>query len=138
MHSLRSFWHRLFQDLGIQRSSERFLEVNQELIRSLQELAESEQHSREEIAVDLLSLGISQRRKAEESLNLWKSLSPREQQSVALACIGYSNAEIAKRIGISPETVKAHILRSVHKFDVRGKAELRDILVDWDFSDWDT
>ena len=138
MGSFRSFWHRLFHDLGLQRSNERFLELDEELIQSLQILAESEQRSTEEVAIDLLSLGISQRRKAEESLNLWKSLSPREQQSVALACVGYTNAEIAKRMGISPETVKAHILRSVHKFGVRGKAELREMLVDWDFSDWDT
>ena len=138
MGSFRSFWYRLIHDLGLQRSSERFLELNEELIQSLQILAENEQRSTDEVANDLLSLGISQRRKAEESLNLWKSLSPREQQSVALACIGYTNAEIAKRMGISPETVKAHILRSVRKFGVRGKAELREMLVDWDFSDWDT
>ncbi len=137
MGSIRSFWHKLIHNLGLLRSNERFLELNEELIQSLRNLAESEQRSREEIAVDLLSLGISRRQKAEESLNLWKSLSPREQQSVALACLDYTNVEIAKRMGISPETVKAHILRSVRKFGVRGKAELRDTLVDWDFSDWD-
>jgi DNA-binding CsgD family transcriptional regulator len=138
MGSFRSFWHRLINDLGLQRSSERYLELSEELNQSLQILAETEQRSREDVANDLLSLGISQRRKAEESLNHWKSLSPREQQSVSLACIGYTNAEIAKRMGISPETVKAHILRSVRKFGVRGKAELREVLADWDFSDWDT
>ncbi len=138
MIPLSSLWHRLLHDLGLQRPSTLSFDLNEEIVRSLQDLAEHEQRSKEAIAIDLLSLGISQCRKAEKSLTLWKSLSQREQQTVALSCIGYTNVEIAKRMGISPETVKAHMLRAVHKFGVRGKAELREILVDWDFSDWDT
>ncbi len=138
MNPLSSLWHRLVHDLGLQRPSTLSFELNEELVQSLQDIAEHDKRSKEAVAVDLLTLGISQRRKAEESLTLWKTLSSREQQTVALFCLGCTNVEIARRMGISPETVKAHLLRAVHKFGVRGKAELREILVDWDFSEWDS
>jgi DNA-binding CsgD family transcriptional regulator len=138
MKLLSSLWRRLLHDLGLQRLSTLSCELNEELVRSLQDLAEREKRSKEAVAIELLSLGLSQRRKAEEALQLWKSLSPREQQAVALACSDYPIEEIANRMGISPETVKTHLLRAVHKFGVRGKAELRQILVDWDFGDWES
>jgi len=138
MNPFSPLWRQLLRKFDPRHSSILFLEVTEELMRSLQELAECEQRSREEVAIDLLSLGISNRREAEESLNIWKSLSPRVQQAVALTCLGYTNMEIAKRMGISPETVKAHILRAVYRFGVRGKSELRSILANWNFSNWDS
>ncbi|MGZ9164486.1 MAG: LuxR C-terminal-related transcriptional regulator, partial [Anaerolineales bacterium] len=38
----------------------------------------------------------------------WSSLSHREQQVIALICLGYRNHEIAKILTIAPETVKTH------------------------------
>lgn len=137
MNPLLVLWKRLLQDLRLQRPSERFFELNEELLQPLQELAKREQRSSEEVANDLLSLGISQRRKADQALKLWKALSPREQQTVALVCLGYPTADIARRMSISPETVKAHTLSAVHKFNLRNKSELRQVLDGWDFSGWD-
>lgn len=37
------------------------------------------------------------------------SLSPRQREIGALLCAGYSNKEIGKQLGLSPETVKAHL-----------------------------
>ncbi|MGW8250801.1 MAG: LuxR C-terminal-related transcriptional regulator, partial [Anaerolineales bacterium] len=37
---------------------------------------------------------------------------------------------------ISPETVKTHIRNVLSKFKLHSKHELRENLIDWDFSAW--
>jgi DNA-binding CsgD family transcriptional regulator len=66
----------------------------------------------------------------------WSSLSHREQQVVALICLGYRNYEIAQTLVIAPETVKAHLQHIFDKFHLRSSKELRLTLKDWDFRDW--
>jgi len=63
-------------------------------------------------------------------------LTPRQQQTAALACLNFTNRQIAARLGISPQTVKTHIRNLLHRFDLHSKAELRQVLADWDFSEW--
>ena len=65
------------------------------------------------------------------------SLTPREQDVAALACLGYTNRQIAARLGISPDTVKTHVRNLLHKFELHSKDELRSLLQDWDFSAWE-
>ena len=60
----------------------------------------------------------------------------REQQIAALACMNYTNRQIAAHLFISPETVKTHMRNVLRKFDLHSKAELRQTLGDWDFSSW--
>jgi len=67
----------------------------------------------------------------------WESLSERQQQVAALACLGKTNAEIAKKLDISLETVKTHMKVILRKFKVRGRHQLRYILRKWDFSDFE-
>lgn len=49
------------------------------------------------------------------------SLTPREEQVLGLLGQGHSNKEIAKLIGVSPETVKDHVERVYQKLDVRDR-----------------
>jgi DNA-binding CsgD family transcriptional regulator len=51
-------------------------------------------------------------------------LSPREYQIADLVCRGYTNAEIAKLLGISLATVKTHLLHIFRKADVNNRAAL--------------
>ena len=67
---------------------------------------------------------------------MWEGLSPREQEVVALACLGRTNRQIAARLYLSPETIKTHMRHAQRKFGVANKSELRALLVDWDFSGW--
>ena len=67
----------------------------------------------------------------------WESLSERQQEVAALACLGNTNAEIANTLAISLETVKTHMKVILRKFKVRGRHQLRYILRKWDFSDFD-
>jgi LuxR family transcriptional regulator, regulator of acetate metabolism len=134
---LSSFWRRLVHDLGLRTDSRRSFELDEEWIRPLQDLALRDRRPTEAVVSDLLSFAIIHRQTAGENLGRWKALSPREMEVVALVCCGYANREIAERLVISPETVKAHVRTAVRKFGVRTKAQLLEDLSDWDFSAWD-
>jgi DNA-binding CsgD family transcriptional regulator len=66
----------------------------------------------------------------------WETLTPREQQVAALACLGYTNSEIARYLIISINTVRSHIRNILEKYQVSSKAELRLMLAQWDFQTW--
>ena len=132
-----SFWRRLLRTIRSRRSTDKLtFDVDLDLRDSLQHLAKRQQRSEDEIAAELLSFALAQRNAAEVHLALWRDLSPREQQVVALICLGCTNRQIANRLVISTETVKSHVRNALRKFDVRSKVELRQVLADWDFSTW--
>jgi len=66
----------------------------------------------------------------------WETLTPREQQVAALACLGYTNSEIAHHLIISVNTVRSHIRNILEKYQVSSKSELRLMLAKWDFHAW--
>src|SRR3972149_2440189 len=89
-----------------------------------------------EIAGDLLSIALARRQAAEVNLGHWHTLTPREQEVTALVCLNLTNAEIAERLVVSSETVKTHVKNVLYKLHLHSKAELRQLLSDWDFSAW--
>ena len=54
----------------------------------------------------------------------WPSLTPREQQVVALVADGLTNPEIAERLMISLQTVKTHVSHIFSKLGLSGRWEL--------------
>jgi DNA-binding CsgD family transcriptional regulator len=106
------------------------------LLESLHDLADREQRAPEAVARDLIASGLAQRQTSDKYLACWGQLSPREQQVAALACLNYTNRQIAAQLVISPETVKTHMRNLLRKFDLRSKVQLRRALTDWDFSAW--
>jgi len=48
---------------------------------------------------------------------------PREQEILALLAEGITNKEIARRLGISPETVRSHLGHIYEKLHVQGRTE---------------
>ncbi|MFN2376276.1 MAG: response regulator transcription factor [Candidatus Binatia bacterium] len=52
-----------------------------------------------------------------------RALSEREKQILRLICDGLSNAEIATRLGLSSETVKADLKRIFRKIDVKNRTQ---------------
>jgi len=133
---LSSFWQRLLRDLGMQDDARQMYEFDELLIQSVQELAEREQRSEDEVTSELLSVALTQRGVAEANLGIWGTLSPREQQVAALASMGLTNRQIARRLVISPETVKSHMRNILRKFGLHSKVELQQALEEWDFSSW--
>jgi two-component system response regulator NreC len=130
-----SFWRKLLPAFKRGGARQAF-ELDQPLVEVLQHFAEKEKRPREEVAADLLSAAVLKRQAAEENLRTWRSLSTREQQVTALTCLNYTNPQIAARLFLSPDTIKSHVHNVLRKFNVRSKAELRQALSDWDFSEW--
>lgn len=130
-------WERLKRALGLPRPNTIRFEADTRLVQALQELAERDDATEEEVAADLLEYALSKRQQADDNLLRWRKLSPRERDIAALTCLGCTNRQIAARLYISPETVKTHMRNLLRKFNAHSKAELRRLLSDWDFSDWE-
>ncbi|MEW6584298.1 MAG: response regulator transcription factor [Nitrospirota bacterium] len=60
----------------------------------------------------------------ETSDDLYDALTSREREVLQLAVAGYSNAEIASRLAISPRTVEAHRFNFMHKLGLRKQTDL--------------
>ena len=112
------------------------LELEAQLVDSLQNLAERERRPKKELAAEMLAHALAQRDAAETRLETWHTLSPREQQVAALTCLGFTNREIAYQLVISVETAKTHVRNTLRKFNLHSKMELRYALRDWDFEAW--
>jgi DNA-binding CsgD family transcriptional regulator len=97
---------------------------------------DQEQRPEEEIHADLLAAGLAQRHTHEELWQRWQKLSRREQDVTALTCLGYTNRQIAAKIGISEDTVKWYVRKILVKFDIRSKYVLQLRFGGWDFSKW--
>ncbi len=102
----------------------------------LAQIADKTRVSRQQAAQDLLKNALVDRQIAEAHLAHWRALTPRQQQVAALACLNFTNRQIAARLNISPQTVKAHLRNLLHRFELHSKSELRQALEDWDFSEW--
>jgi len=73
----------------------------------------------------------------DEREQLWDILSARERDVTALTCLGYTNPQIAARLGLSIETIRTYLENVSNKSQLRNKAELRVFFASWDFSAWE-
>jgi DNA-binding NarL/FixJ family response regulator len=132
-----SIWEHLLRKFGYRKVQQLSFPAEMDVIEAVQRLARKEQRPANQVAADLLGQAMALRRSAEANLEIWKTLTPREQQVAALVCLNYTNRQAGSRLGISSETVKTHVRNLLRKFGLRTKAELRQALFNWDFSAWD-
>jgi DNA-binding CsgD family transcriptional regulator len=133
-----SIWHRFLDWIGLRpKSGSRTYEISESLQVTLSTIARHEGRPEHELLPDILAAGLSQYVTREKLWNRWESLSAREREVAALACLGYTNREIAQRLSISPETVKVRLQRVTMKYGVTSRSQLRMLLQEWDFSEWD-
>lgn len=109
---------------------------DEEIVTLVRNAAKQQGRSEEEIITDFTKAGWDQLQQATEMEERWDSLSRREQQVVALICLGHRNYQIAEILVIAPETVKTHLQNIFTKFNLRSSKELRLVLKDWNFADW--
>jgi ATP/maltotriose-dependent transcriptional regulator MalT len=102
----------------------------------IRDVAKQQSRAEEEVIADFTKVGLNQFLTQSELQDRWDSLSHREQQVVALVCLGSRHYEIAQTLGIAPETVKTHLQHVYDKLHLRSRKELRLALKDWDFQDW--
>ncbi|MBC8504714.1 MAG: response regulator transcription factor [Anaerolineales bacterium] len=104
----------------------------------LKELAREQGTSIEKLAMDLIEKEVIRRyENTSEYEKIWQSLSERQQEVAALACLGFTNGDIEEILNISLGTVKTHIRDIFKAFDVRGRHQLTYMLRKWDFSNYD-
>ena len=115
---------------------ETFAEIDPNLFPLIEDIAREEGLSVTETVTRLLSYAIGEHYATNDNLLRWEMLTPRQQDTAAYACLGFSNMEIAQKMSISVNTVKTHLRQVLQIFAVRSKRELEMILVSWDFSDW--
>lgn len=104
---------------------------------TLKTLSQYEGRPEHELIPDILAAGLNQYTTNEQLWQAWDSLSAREQDVTALVCLGYTNAEIGIRLHISPNTVKDRIGSAFRKLGVKKRSDLRKLLANWDFSEWE-
>jgi DNA-binding CsgD family transcriptional regulator len=134
--SLLDLLRQFLQQKKIGVKQTRMYLQDEELISTIKDVAKQQKRPEEEIMVEFAKAGLNQFLTQNEMENRWESLSHREQQVVALICLGHRNYEIARILVIAPETVKTHLQRIFDKFQLRSSKELRLALKDWNFRDW--
>jgi DNA-binding CsgD family transcriptional regulator len=133
-----SILDRLLSLIGLRpNAGSRTYEISESLQTTLTTLAKHESRPVDELIPDLLAAGLTQYVSNDKLWNIWISLTAREQEVAALACLGYTNREIGERLRISPETVKVRLQRACAKFGLSTRSQLSMLLAEWDFSAFD-
>lgn len=132
-----SIWRRFLSLIGLRTiSAPRKYQFSESMQVTLNTLAQHEGRPDDELIQDLVAAGLTQYYESEDLWRKWRSITSREQDVAALACLGFSNREIAVRLNISPDTVKSRLHNVLRKFNIHKRTDLRVMLADWDFSAW--
>ena len=133
-----SIWARHLSVIGLHPiSAPRKYKVSESMQVTLTTLSQHEGRPEDDLIQDLLAAGLTQYYSSDVLLNQWETLSMRERDVAALACLGYTNKEIGSRLSISPQTVKTHLRNVLIKFNLHTRSELKLSLQHWDFSAWE-
>ncbi len=133
-----SLWER-FRRLRnrSQPENNRTYRLDDPLQIELKKIAAQENRTQEEVTANVMAAGMYQYRRKDELLRCWYSLSRREQDVTAYACLGLTNRQIAARMGVSPATVKSYLESVLHKLQLESRAELRVFFADLGFEAWE-
>ncbi len=106
-----------------------------DLVESLTRIARNQHRDKQKVLDEILKAGLGEVLRHADNAAKWDSLSPREQEVLALICLGQSSFEIAEILSISYDTVRSHSKHIYAKFGL-GRKELRQALRGWNFADW--
>ncbi len=135
-----SIWDRFMYLVGLRQTPGPriyHVGVSDSLQVTLTTIAKHEGRPEHDLIPDLLNAGLNQYTSNESLWKKWEILSPREKDVAALVCLGYTNREIGARLNISSETVKDRLESALNKFNLTKRTELRTLLANWDFSEWE-
>lgn len=112
------------------------LVIDENMYGDLLRIADQDHQSVDELVCELLTQAIEERQQTDTTQERWWSLSRREQEIIALYCLGYSSHEIGLRLTLSLNTIKTHLRNGMQKLGLSHRSELRKTLADWDFAGW--
>jgi DNA-binding CsgD family transcriptional regulator len=149
---MRNFFARFAYAFEVIFRPSRYVRLDAETYRAIAQLLEEYKQNRWEddlqypggdydvvnLVEDIISFGLRYRWTAINNMKVWEQLTPRQKEVAAYVCLGYSNEQISRKLVIALSTVKTHIRSVLVKFGLSGKLELKGVLKDWDFAQWDT
>jgi len=107
-----SIWERLLHLIGKRPKpdpSPRTFELSESLQVTLSKFAQHAGRPEHEFTSDMVAAGLKQYLLRERLKPKWQSLTPREKDVARLIHKGFTNDQIAKRLSLSPETIKTHV-----------------------------
>ena len=111
---------------------------NDRITNHLKVKAALQRRSVDEVANELVSFALDELDGRNKKLHKkWDSLTDREKDIVALACLGHTNQEMGKILSLAEGTIKTHLRNALQKFKLRSKSQIYLVLENWDFSEWD-
>ncbi len=121
--------------LGISPHASTLVQLRPELLTAVTKIADHTGRTVGDITNELIRQALYDQHVAENSLQIWQQLTQREREITALIWLKLTNPEIARRLSISPNTVKTHVKNILNKFNVHSKKEVMDLLSGLDLSD---
>lgn len=132
-----SIWQLIRRWIGLQQNDAYRYALDEPIHLTLTDLAAQENRTPEELTANILAVGLTHYQNTDKLYQRWLALSAREQDVTALTCLGYTNRQIASRLGLSTETVKSYMQNALNKFGLHSKTDLRVTFAGWDFSAWE-
>ena len=111
-------WRRLLALLRTMkpRPEWRHFELDALLQAALKERADREQRPLQQFQADLLAAGLANLQTSDELKRCWKRLSGANREVTALTCLGYTNRQMAARLGSRRVQSKATCVRPWSNF----------------------
>jgi DNA-binding CsgD family transcriptional regulator len=134
-----SIWQSLKRLLmGSQKKSREYSSTFGEFLQlqSNPEAAGKTNHTKKKRVSNLRTASLF-RDSRDDRYQLWLQLSPREQEVTALACLRYTNPQIAARLGLSAGTVRTYVQHAIGKLGLKNKTDLLLFFANWDFSEFE-
>ena len=122
--------HKYFRERKHRQETHLTLKMDAQTIAHLQHRARDKALSPEVFAADLLAQALGQEKQRQHAEAALDMLTPREREVTQLAARGFTNAQIAETLIISPETVKTHVRHALAKLGLRSKTDLRLLFKD--------
>ena len=117
-------WERLFHLLrGKRASGARYFALDESLHTALVERAGQEQRPEADVGAEVIAAGLAHLQTADGLKERWETLSRREREVAAFACLGYTNRQMVGRLHISVETVKTHMKSIFRKLDAKSRLD---------------
>ena len=97
---------------NLRRKDKQMFPLDAELVLSIRQTARDQMRSEEDVLAEYVTAGQAQIPRFEDARTKWDTLTRREQEVLALVCLGRRNYEISEILGITGHAYQSRQLRS--------------------------
>lgn len=136
MNLFQYLFDQIRRKLHIRKRKKILAQFDFQTKQNMLELSRRQNRPPQEVASQMIALGLEQYQLLEERFQIWGHLTQQQRDVAALVCLGYTKSEIGNLMNISVNTVKVHVRKIYKKYRVHTREHLAEMLKDWDFSAW--